>query len=262
MAKTMLMLRRYSLVTMPSFYHSRSSRSAFTLIELLVVIAIIALLAAILFPAFSRTRENARRASCQSNLKQVGLAILQYTQDYDERFPNNYTVVDGKVVLWPQILHPYIKSTQVFRCPSDPADANSFNENYSSVPSGYVDQFHTSYIVNVNIFVLSPFTTLTLPALVNTSGTVMLCDGGTQTSSGTTPGDPLTWTAKPKSWILDNWHGGLGVSANVDWAAPNPRHLTTSNVLFTDGHVKARRVQDFYGPNADSTWLNPAVGGS
>src|SRR5690606_1337372 len=63
----------------------RKDRHAFTLIELLVVIAIIAILAAILFPVFARARENARRTSCQSNLKQMGLAIMQYTQDYDER---------------------------------------------------------------------------------------------------------------------------------------------------------------------------------
>ncbi len=65
----------------------RQQRRAFTLIELLVVIAIIAILAAILFPVFARARENARRASCQSNLKQIALGIYMYTQDYDERFP-------------------------------------------------------------------------------------------------------------------------------------------------------------------------------
>src|SRR5438093_9492423 len=67
----------------------RSDRSGFTLIELLVVIAIIAILAAILFPVFGRARENARRSSCQSNLKQLSLGMLQYTQDYDERFPSS-----------------------------------------------------------------------------------------------------------------------------------------------------------------------------
>ncbi|RYG53119.1 DUF1559 domain-containing protein, partial [bacterium] len=68
-----------------SFNQSVTTRKAFTLIELLVVIAIIAILAAILFPVFGRARENARRSSCQSNLKQIGLGIMQYTQDYDER---------------------------------------------------------------------------------------------------------------------------------------------------------------------------------
>lgn len=65
-------------------------RKAFTLIELLVVIAIIAILAAILFPVFARARENARRSSCLSNLKQIGLGAMMYIQDYDERYPQAY----------------------------------------------------------------------------------------------------------------------------------------------------------------------------
>src|SRR5437868_1670323 len=74
----------------PHFSFPRAGRrqaKGFTLIELLVVIAIIALLAAILFPVFSRVRENARRSSCLSNLKQIMLGAIQYTQDYDERYP-------------------------------------------------------------------------------------------------------------------------------------------------------------------------------
>jgi len=89
----------------------------FTLIELLVVIAIIAILAAILFPVFSKVREKARQAACASNLKQIGLAITQYTQDYDETMPLDS---DG-TRSFKQIIQPYIKSTDVLKCPSNPA---------------------------------------------------------------------------------------------------------------------------------------------
>lgn len=110
-------------------FHLYPKRKAFTLIELLVVIAIIAILAAILFPVFARARENARRASCQSNLKQIGLGILQYAQDYDEKMPRAYygypdtsgTPAGNDIIgdyKWMDVVQPYAKSVQVFNCPA------------------------------------------------------------------------------------------------------------------------------------------------
>lgn len=100
----------------------RRAAQGFTLIELLVVIAVIAVLASILFPVFQNVRENARRASCQSNLKQLGLAFVQYSQDYDERLPLglsagkiNYGYGDG----WAGRVYPFVQSAGVFACPDD-----------------------------------------------------------------------------------------------------------------------------------------------
>ena len=94
-------------------------RCAFTLLELLIVIAIIAILAAILFPVFARARENARRSSCQSNLKQIGLAFAQYVSDSDGMIIGK-TLASGttSAVSWPTTLVPYLKNVQVFVCPS------------------------------------------------------------------------------------------------------------------------------------------------
>jgi prepilin-type N-terminal cleavage/methylation domain-containing protein/prepilin-type processing-associated H-X9-DG protein len=94
-------------------------QTGFTLIELLVVIAIIAILAAILFPVFARARENARRTSCLSNMKQVGLALEQYKQDYDGTFPFSRAAGGDWYTLY---IEPYIKSDQLIRCPSSPSE--------------------------------------------------------------------------------------------------------------------------------------------
>jgi len=102
------------------------TRQGFTLIELLVVIAIIAILAAILFPVFAQAREKARSASCQSNLKQIGLAAMMYGQDYDEIHLPMWTqggpgyTGGGYRNWWMGLCQPYVKNLKLFECPSNP----------------------------------------------------------------------------------------------------------------------------------------------
>ncbi len=96
-------------------------RRGFTLIELLVVIAIIAILAAILFPVFARARENARKANCMSNVKQLGLGFQQYKQDYDETWPAMYwsgSRWEPYPYYWGGEIQPYVKNSKIFLCPS------------------------------------------------------------------------------------------------------------------------------------------------
>ena len=116
-------------------------RTGFTLIELLVVIAIIAILAAILFPVFARAREKARQTSCLSNVKELGLGLLMYIQDYDELFPGRYvSLVYPDYVApykaWYLVIDPYIKNTQIWRCPSDPTRTLGYGYN-TMATNGY-----------------------------------------------------------------------------------------------------------------------------
>ena len=128
----------------------RTNRRGFTLIELLVVIAIIAILASILFPVFARARAKAREASCTSNLKQIGLAVQMYANDYDGLMPfaAEYPVPGavptvagsassnkGGTSIIDQ-LNPYVKNIQLFKCPSD-TDGFAAAENGLSYDYGY-----------------------------------------------------------------------------------------------------------------------------
>ncbi len=200
-------------------------KSAFTLIELLVVIAIIAILAAILFPVFARARENARRASCQSNLKQIGLGITQYAQDYDERLPARDTILGN----WRQVIQPYIKSTQLFACPS-----NSGN-TLPTVPlqANPADNIPRSYICNGQH-----------PALAAPSIGGIAPMGPTQGASLAQLGDVSRTLI-----VLECAPGWRYGEAPVN-VAPATRfsdymftgHLGQANFLFADGHVKSLKA--------------------
>jgi len=125
-------------------FHVKHSRG-FTLIELLVVIAIIAILAAILFPVFARAREQARKTSCLSNLKQIGLACHMYAQDYDELFPVDDHICNPHLRLLNQIM-PYVKNYQIFYCPSAPKMGMAYLlDNAANRAAGNISYYYFSF---------------------------------------------------------------------------------------------------------------------
>ncbi|RYG62462.1 DUF1559 domain-containing protein [bacterium] len=236
-------------------YRPLAAQRGFTLIELLVVIAIIAILAAILFPVFGRARENARRSSCQSNMKQIGIANLQYAQDYDEIYCAAYH--SNPYAAFNQLLQPYIKSTQVFRCPSDSAPDTAVAATWSTYNG--VAPFHTSYVANVRLG-RDYAEQLHMAGVNQPSTTVFFTDGGSQPDANVAT-NPQTWPAKPSATLLDTADYSPVNGTNPDWAGPTPRHLETCTVGFADGHVKSMRIEKFYGPTLKN-WLYPFQGGN
>ena len=220
----------------------KHTKSAFTLIELLVVIAIIAILAAILFPVFARARENARRSSCQSNLKQIGLGFQQYIQDYDEKYPvfnssNNTSSNNGQG--WAANLQPYLKSEQIFQCPSDTTGPSAGADLLARAnASGFTD-----YWMNYNV------STQNQANFAQVSNTLLSGDGtptGGQTTSTynaiyqpklTTGTLPVT-TGAPLCQVSWSDASAQSINSAANKNGGSEKHLEGANYAFADGHVK------------------------
>jgi prepilin-type N-terminal cleavage/methylation domain-containing protein/prepilin-type processing-associated H-X9-DG protein len=227
---------------------SNNRKTAFTLIELLVVISIIALLAAILFPVFARARENARRASCQSNLKQIGLGVLQYSQDYDEKLPMAFNgdtgggSFDANTVErgWSEMIQPYTKSLQILQCPSDAfppvaAGSNDFGYTDYGMNNFCTPTLCESYLTGV------PLASLGTPAL-----TLMIFELGNGDSSNSYSG----CSDYNCSSAGGNVSGQTGDATSHGTTNTNPNsgyiHFEGQNVSFADGHVKWMKASNSY----------------
>ena len=251
--------------------HPCRNSAAFTLIELLVVISIISLLAAILFPVFARARENARRASCMSNVKQMALAFMQYTQDYDERLPlyqrcsaqqpvgglrgwNTSSCPGQAAQPWNNQIQPYVKSTQIFNCPSakygEGEEAVEYKGAATNPPNwsyGYNRYVAFGFLVssgNPPVDIDKPG--LSLAAIPQPTVTPLVMDS---TYYLTDPNHQcVNKTMNP--WCTD--------PNNDSSDPPNPRHLDTFNIAFADGHVKSAKINDWVSDNRGTVCSDPA----
>jgi prepilin-type N-terminal cleavage/methylation domain-containing protein/prepilin-type processing-associated H-X9-DG protein len=240
-------------------------KKGFTLIELLVVIAIIAILAAILFPVFAQAREKARQASCMSNLKQIGLAELQYVQDYDERFSGSYQCSQfkcaGNRIYYPELIYPYSKNAQIYYCP-DTTDTDHFNDDNSNqcstspntcdrIPGktfgyGPTDYAYNSLsspnVGNMGNDTQSDDAINKLSVIDQPASTLLIMDG--RGNGGSRGGFINIWEAAETD-VAGNFYGNTwNGQTELNSVTPYSRHPRGGgfNVLWYDGHVKALRT--------------------
>jgi len=227
----------------PRFYKKPASLSfacGFTLIELLVVIAVIAVIAAILFPVFAKVREKARQTTCASNLKQIGLAIAQYTQDYDDTYPLAYynSLPAQMDATWRGLTFPYTKSAALYSCPSNPYGGGTSNT------AGDDGQFRVSYGANETVLATptSPRRAVTLAAVDNPTQLFLI--GESDSAAWELHYLPQLGPPALPPWVNDPISDSNCSQCHLPAMSGTHAELFVGhsgfgNWLFADGHVKA-----------------------
>ena len=221
-------------------------RRGFTLIELLVVIAIIAILAAILFPVFAQAREAARKASCQSNLKQLGTAESMYSQDYDETYSGSFLPrADQARWSYAELLQPYVKNAAIFHCPSASGymknnDVMDPNVNPLTWQLGGLSYAYNSLISPTNIGANpnDDRANMRLAQVTAPADTIMMLDGG-YTANGW--GYYNIWQSQDTD-VSGNFYGQQWSGNPKNPNTPDKKHGDGFNTLFYDGHVKTLKT--------------------
>lgn len=230
-------------------------RQGFTLIELLVVLAVVGILAGLLLPVLARARENGRRAACQSNLRQIGLGLQQYTQDWDEILIPDWFAPDGTTTpgttqsadtpqaryKWMDAVYPYIRSTKIFTCPSATGSRATPWVYYKDLPPNSETDDFGSYVImhgygpTLSAFTIDSNCTDCTPPVSHPLSNDLVRLSQVQTGSTT-------------AWVLDGetipppGESTFYAQYKDGQLGPvDPRHLDMINVLFLDGHVKAIR---------------------
>jgi prepilin-type N-terminal cleavage/methylation domain-containing protein/prepilin-type processing-associated H-X9-DG protein len=252
----------------------KKRRIGFTLIELLVVIAIIAILAAILFPVFAQAREKARATMCLSNLRQIGTAVMMYTQDHDEYLPFNYAYTwgpgcsgpTGELYWWQDLCRPYVKNEQVYQCPSasphtgydylrPPNTPNPLIRDYIANTSWGFDMAGESVVINGRQYgraggqgVSGPFTnnwcnpSVSLAAIDDSAGTIMIFDGAYPYSEiwrGTQTDGWYNATGQcSEAKDYGGWGDGRTEERRCKDGFVSKRHQVGFNAAYVDGHAK------------------------
>jgi prepilin-type N-terminal cleavage/methylation domain-containing protein/prepilin-type processing-associated H-X9-DG protein len=216
------------------------TKRGFTLIELLVVIAIIAILAAILFPVFAKAREKARTSACQSNLKQLALAIRMYAGDYDDTLVDSLdTFGSAWPSSWVMRTYPYVKDYATYACPSD--------ENYVTSANPKVDGINTSYSYNFNVAnlseggVLYPATCLMLvDGPIHGRGQLGIPNGAYNV--GTPANSYAGWFSRGAWQATVAYYPNPNADPEGATISKFYRHSEGANYAFVDGHVKWMRL--------------------